>query len=65
MEDPINKGIQKFCSYFILICKNCGERFTILRDHQECHNLSSAENSVAYCPYCGKKSKPKLWAKLK
>jgi hydrogenase maturation factor HypF (carbamoyltransferase family) len=61
----IDKGIQKFCSYFILKCKKCGERFTILKDCQDGSHLSTAEKKVAYCPFCGEKSKPELWTKIK
>lgn len=65
MDDIMSKGIQKFCSYFILRCKRCGEKFTILRDCPSNPFISSPEKGVTYCPFCGKKSKPELWTKLK
>jgi len=61
----MNEGILKFCSYFILKCKNCGEMFTILKSCQDGSNLMTAEKKVVYCPLCGKKSKPELWIGMK
>ena len=61
----MNEGVLRFCSYFILKCKKCGERFTILRDYQEGSHLSMAEKKVAYCPFCGRKSKPELWTETR